>query len=935
VSEALLPGFRLPFFRLFLFHFLFSSMMNPYTRGQHWRSRLRQLGLAALLAGGTTAAAQAQTLTYTVGATTNTTTTYTDLAATGTAIATANTDDANSAVQNLGFSFVFNGTSFTQFVLNTNGFLKLGSTAPTGTAMFINEGGASTDPFQAANNPYIIAPLNIDLKDGSAGTAEYRVSTTGTAPNRVCTIQWKNVQDKVQVSPTQIANMSFQVRLFETTNVVELVYDAATAGTGTPTERYAQVGVKGTGFSTGQLVQMVKGAGDAWSLATPANFYSVSSSGLLNVFSIASVALPDAGRTFRFTPSLAPTNDIAARVIYTLGKVASPTALPQPVSAAITNLGTAAQTNIPVTMNVTGANTFSANATIASLAPGATAVVPLGNLPATMASGTNVFTVSVPADGDNTNNSTTTSQIVSATRLSYINPARAASGSFSVFSNSVSVLATKFTVSGTSVPTDAIISFGNTGATTAYQVLLYDANGGNGLPGKLLYSSATQNRPATGGNVTVALPAIQLPSTFYVGVREASNSGIGLATQPETPVRTGTFFYSQDGNIGWTDLAPTYAIRLGVEIGLAPTPTCATPTALAVTGTTATTATVTFTDASATGSYQLIYGPVGFQPATSGTTVTATSSPATLTNLQPGANYQLYIRSNCTGGGASFLAGPVAFSTSCNAVTSIATFPYSEGFENTATGLPCGLTVLNANNDAATWSINKTAPYAGVNAMRYTSAITNSVAADDWFFTPALTTAANTRYQVAFRYRAEGLVNSPSSYIEKLEVKVGPSATVAGQTTTLYTNANITNTSYALANATSTPAVAVFTPGAGTQYVGFHAYSDANQGNLYVDDLNISASVVTATSSAALLRAVTVFPNPSTTGTFDLEIHGANAKASLAVVVTNTLGQQVYTGTARDNYTNRLDLSTLAPGIYHLQVRNGEETMTRQLAIVK
>jgi hypothetical protein len=915
-------------------------MTNPYTWGP--KRSLQLLGLAGLLLAGATAA-RAQTLTYTVGATTNLVTSYTDLAATGTTIATANTDDANSAAQDIGFTFVFNGASFTQFVLNTNGFLKLGSTAPTAAAMFTNENGtASTDPFQTANNPYIIAPLNIDLKEGSAGGAEYRVSTTGTAPNRVCTIQWKNVQDKTQVATTQIANMSFQVRLYETTNVVELVYDAATAGTGQPAGRLTQVGVKGSGFVTGQLVQMAKGPADDWSAATPANFFSVSSTGLLNVFGIASVSLPDAGRTFRFTPSTAPTNDIAARVIYTLGKVASPTALPQPVSAAITNLGTATQSNIPVTLTVTGANPFSANATIASLAPGATTVVALGNLPATMTAGNNVLTVSVPADGDNTNNSTTTGQIVSATRLSYINPAKALDGAFSVFGNSISVLATKYTVSSPVVPTDAIISFRavattNANATTAYQVLLYDANGSNGLPGKLLYSSAVQNRTAAGGNITVPLPPIQLPSTFYLGVREASASGLSLGTQAETPLRPGTFFYSQDGNIGWTDLSPAYPIRLGMEIGLAPAPTCAAPTALAVTGTTATTATVTFTDAAATGSYQLIYGPVGFQPGNGGTTATVTGSPATLTNLQPGANYQLYIRSNCAGGGSgSLLAGPVAFSTPCNAVTNIAAFPYSEGFENTAAGLPCGLTVLDANNDKATWAINKTAPYAGVNALRYTSAIANSQAADDWFFTPALTTATGTRYQVAFRYRGEGLVNSPSNYTEKLEVKVGPTATPAGQTTTLYTNAAITNTSYALANATSTPAVAVFTPASGgTQYVGFHVYSDANQGNLYIDDLNITTSVVTATSSAALLRAVTVFPNPSATGLFDLEIHGAQARAGLAVRVTNTLGQLVYTGAARDNYTNRLDLSGLAPGIYHLQVRNGDETMTRQLAIVK
>jgi hypothetical protein len=903
--------------------------------------------LAALLLGGATAGAQAQTLSYTVGATTNIAGTYTDLAATGTAIATANTDDANSAAQSIGFSFVFNGTAFTQFVLNTNGFIRMGSVAPTATAMFINEGGASTDPFQTANNPFIIAPLNIDLKEGSAGGAEYRVSTTGTAPNRVCTIQWKNVQDKLQVSPTQLANMSFQVRLYETTNVVELVYDAATASTNTPTARIAQVGVKGTGFATGQLVQLAKGAGDDWSTATPANFFSVASTNLLNVLAIASVALPDAGRTFRFVPSLPPSNDIAVRVIYTLGKVTSPTALPQPVSAAVSNLGTATQANIPVTLSVTGANTFGANATITSLAPGATAIVPLGNLPATMTAGDNTFTVSVPADGDNTNNSTTTGQTVSATRLSYVNPAKPFSSAFSIFSNSASVLATKFTVSTAVVPTDAIISLAavaattangnpNPAATTAYQVLLYDASGGNGLPGKLLYASPIRNRTAAGGNVTVPLPAIQLPTTFYLGVREASNSGISLATQAESPVRTNTFYYSQFGEIGWTDLAPTYAFRLGMELGLAPAPTCATPTALAVTGTTATTATVTFTDASATGSYQLLYGPVGFQPGTAGTTATATGSPATLTGLQPGANYQLYVRSNCPGGGSgSLLAGPVAFSTPCPAATAVAAFPYSEGFENAAAGLPCGLTVLDANGDKATWGINRTAPYAGTNALRYTNPISNNGAADDWFFTPALTTAANTRYQVAFRYRAEGIANSPSNFTEKLEVKAGPSATVAGQTTTLFSNTSITNTSYALANGTSTPAVAVFTPGAGTQYVGFHVFSDALQSNLYVDDLSITTSVVTATTSEALVRAVSVFPNPSATGAFDLEIHGANAKGSLHVLVTNTLGQQVYTGTARDNFTNKLNLTNLAPGLYSLQIRNGDETMTRQLAIVK
>lgn len=915
-------------------------MANSYVLGKDWGSRLRQLGLTALLLGGTTAATQAQILNYTTTNSTNTTTTYTNLGTTGTAIATANTDDANSTAQDIGFTFSYNGTSFTQFVLNTNGFIKLGSTSPSTAAMFLDEtsGSSVVDPFQSPSDANIIAPLNVDLTAGAAGGTEYRVATTGTAPNRVCTIQWKNVQDKANVRPTQYTNLSFQVRLYEGTNVVELVYDAATVGS-TASYRFTQAGLKGAGFASGQLVQVSKQPGTAWSAATFSDFSNVAASNNLNTLIISAAAPPDAGRTFRFTPVPPVANDIALRGVYTPGKIASPTALPQAVRVYIANLGTATQTNIAVTLTISGANTYTVTGTLASLAAGAQGYLTLANLPATLNAGINTVTVSVPNDDNNTNNSVSTTQLVTATRLSHIDPSKGYDGAFSGYGNGSTVFATKFILPAatTTALTDAIVSFGNTGATTAYQVLVYDATGTNGLPGKILYASATQNRPAGGGDVTVTLPNIQLTGTFYLGVREAATTGIGLATQNENPLRSATFYFSADGATNWADMAAQYPYRLGIEVGLAPAPTCTTPTALVVTATTPTTATVTFTDASNTGSYQLVYGPVGFQPATEGTTVTVTGSPATITGLTPGATYQVYVRSNCTGGSTSFFSAPVTFSTGCAAATTIATFPYAEGFENIAAGqtLPCGLTVLDANNDKATWAITKTTPYAGVNALRYTSAITGSVVADDWFFTPPLTTTANTRYQVAFRYRGEGIAPAASSYTEKLEVKVGPSATPAGQTTTLYTNAAITNTSYALANATSTPAVAVFTPGAGTQYVGFHVFSDANQGNLYIDDLSITANVVTATSSAALLRAVSVFPNPSTTGLFDLEIHGAQAKGTLGVLVTNALGQQMYTGSARDNYTNRLDLSGLAPGLYYLQVRNGDETMTRQLAIVK
>ena len=293
----------------------------------------------------------------------------------------------------------------------------------------------------------------------------------------------------------------------------------------------------------------------------------------------------------------------------------------------------------------------------------------------------------------------------------------------------------------------------------------------------------------------------------------------------------------------------------------------------------------------------------------------------------------------CATTGTSTYAGPVSFTTGCAATTSVAAFPYAESFDNIVPGqaLPCGFTVLDANADGTTWRISTENPYSGTNDMRYQGSVVNNAAANDWFFTPALVLpgTANTRYQVAFRYRAAGVGSTGiSNFTESLEVKSGTAATAAGQTNLLYTNASINNLAYGQANGSSTPVVGYLPAGASTQYVGFHVISPANQGNLYIDDLSVTAVTVTGTSEA-LLRAVNVYPNPSTTGVFELAINGANAKQALEVEVTNNLGQRVYAGSARDNFTSRLDLSRLATGLYHLKVKNGDEYMLRQISVVK
>jgi hypothetical protein len=934
---------------LFPFHFQPSHMTNPYTRVKFWSHRMRQLGLTALLAGGATVAAQAQTLNYSTATTTTVAGTFTDLAATGTVITTANTDDANSAAQNIGFSFRYNGVSFTQFVLNTNGLIRLGSAAPSAANMFLqNEASPAPvgiDPIASTSTADVnlLAPFNFDLEAGSSA-AEYRVSTTGTSPNRVCTIQWKNVHDKAAVNASQYANFTFQVKLYETTNVIEYVYNSATAATiGAEIGRYASIGIKGSGIANGQNVLITKGSSATlWPNATL-------TSGTGTRFFFRRTVGPDVGRTFRFAPVVIPANEAAVLALYTLPKLAIPTSTPHVVRTAIANYGSAALNNLVVTLRVTGSNPFTTTTTVPRVAVGDTVVVSFPGFSPTVL-GTNTVSVSVPSDGNNTNNSQTTSQSITSntagyTRLNEGNSSGLGNGTgggmfvarFSANApttvNTVSVFISSFTgFSPVGRTLYAVVTNPTTGAiigrSADYVVAAADVNAVKAFTINAIGTTTPLTVPAGDFMAGLAIPAFT-GTTYYP-----------LGLQAESPTRPNSFYYEDLGGSIPEDVASAGFGVFMIDTNLGTAPSCLPPTAATFTAITGTTAQVSFTGGSASPTgYTIIYGPAGFDPTSTaaGTTITSATLPISLSGLTPNTVYQVYVRTNCSATSQSSLSGPFQLQTGCAPNTVITAFPYSENFDSIIPGqpLPCGVAVLDANTDGATWAINKTAPNSSPNAMRYTSALNNSVAANDWFFTPALTMAAGTRYQVAFRYRAEGIANSPSNYVEKLEVKVGTAANAAGQTTTLYTNANITNTAYALANGTSTPAVAVFTPGAGTRYVGFHVYSDAAQGNLYIDDLSITAGITTATTSETLLRAVTVFPNPSTTGAFDLEIHGANAKGNLGVLVTNNLGQQVYTGSARDNYTNKLDLSGLAAGLYHLQVRNGDETMTRQIAIVK
>ncbi|GAB2962008.1 hypothetical protein GCM10027048_32910 [Hymenobacter coalescens] len=526
--------------------------------------------------------AQAQGLNYQVAGAVNTTTAYADLGTAGTVITTANTDDANSTAQPIGFSFSYNGATFTDFVLNTNGIMRLGTAAPSVANLFANfeaNQAPGIDPTSSTStaNVNLLAPFNFDLESGTAaGGAEYRVATTGAAPNRVCTIQWKNVRDKAGIGATgaaaQYDSFSFQVKLYETSNNIEFVYGPTTPGvTGADGLRFATVGIKGSGASAGQTVLVNKtSSAAAWSTAV-----FITGEYGASAFNYRRASPADAGRTFRFVPAVLPANDIAVAGIYSLGQISSTYYPAHVVTATVTNNSATTKTNIPVTLTVAGVNTFTNVQTVASLASGASTTVSFAAYPLTT-SGANTLTVTVPADDVATNNSKTFAQNVSTDRLSYIEAGQPFAGSISVSSTTAGgSLAVRFNAITPTVVNSIKPTFTGapTGAAPTYRVDLVTAAGASSTPtGTVLYSSPVLTRPtvaATPVTANISVPNVAVPAgDFFVVFREVSG-GVALAYQSEDPLRANTFYFQTSATGAWTLVnTTTLRTRIAVELGL-------------------------------------------------------------------------------------------------------------------------------------------------------------------------------------------------------------------------------------------------------------------------------------------------------------------------------------------------------------------------------
>ncbi|MCR6722334.1 MAG: choice-of-anchor J domain-containing protein [Chitinophagaceae bacterium] len=273
---------------------------------------------------------------------------------------------------------------------------------------------------------------------------------------------------------------------------------------------------------------------------------------------------------------------------------------------------------------------------------------------------------------------------------------------------------------------------------------------------------------------------------------------------------------------------------------------CASPANVKAISPTSTTASVSFVSAGS--SFIVEYGPVGFTPGTGataggGTIVTGATSPINITGLTANTLYDVYIRQSCDGGAEFSGNTKVSVRTLCAPVN----LPYTQDFTGVVVPALPACVSLQDLNGGPTWATVTPNAAWGFNGTALRYLYSETTPADDWLFIQGVNLEAGKNYEVSFKYGS-----TDPLYPERMKVGIGTEAQASAMTTTLLDYPNIiANAAAPFANLGRT----LFTvPADGAYYLGFHAYSHADNFQLFLDSIVVREIPpvdvgVTATSS--------------------------------------------------------------------------------------
>jgi len=646
-------------------------------------------------------------------------------------------------------------------------------------------------------------------------------------------------------------------------------------------------------------------------------------------------------------PATVPAQDAAVLAVRTLTQLPIPAGAPHVVRAVISNRGTAALANLPVTLTVGGANAFSNVQTVAALAPGASVTVSFAAFTPT-ATGTNTVAVNVPPDGNTANDSRSVTQVVNTTTYSYADPGGATGTAALGVAVDGTALACRYSVNSPLNVTQVrsyIINGGgqpsgptSTIGKTVYGVVVDAATNA------LLARSADRVLTAADINTYVSLPLTTLVSVptgtdLLVGMVQLTPPGqtvayVPFGTQAVGPPRPGTFYFLNTNTLDQPiDIAllPNGQLRPMIEAVTAPAAPCPGPTSLTVAAVTATSATLTFTPPAGAGAYTLTYTANGGPPTT--LTPAPTGSPVVLSGLSPATPYAVTLTSAC-GGGQTALAAAVGFNTPQPA-TPYATLPVSESFEGT------WLSVA-AVRDAPTNNWRNT-PATGVRAWRRD----DDGASAGWLTNLGAYVPTSSRGARSARFNS---YDAPLAATGTLDLYVNLGA--AGPKTLSFDYVNVDGNDR-LDVLVSTDGGATFAPTpvltagvspaftfrtvtlastSATTVIRFRATSDYGITDIGLDNVRLTLGL--ATRSEALAAQVGLYPNPAR-GSFTLAVP-AGPPATATATLHNALGQVVQAQRLHLPAAGGMaafDVRGLAPGVYTLQLLTGETLVVKRVVL--
>lgn len=321
------------------------------------------MALSSLLLSGANSLVNAQTKAYAFAQSTGTFTAGTA----GTVLATATGTSGTASLYQvtpydvtLPFNFNYNGAVYSSIKVSSNGYITFGTTAPSASN---STPISSAETYNGAVSVFGKS-LNTFASLGSI-TGDIRTEVVGTAPNREMVIQWTNFRPAYSTSSTTAYAFSFQIRLKETSNVINMVYNSGAFAIGsTNVTGSVQIGLRGA--SNSDYNNRLNASTLAFTSSTlgtdnASTQYTSTTAG-------ATSGMPPAGFTYTWTPPtcFAPvvTTSSSTPNSITVNWTA-PTPTPGSYDVYYNTTGVApTSTTTPTQTNITGTT-----ATISSLAP--------------------------------------------------------------------------------------------------------------------------------------------------------------------------------------------------------------------------------------------------------------------------------------------------------------------------------------------------------------------------------------------------------------------------------------------------------------------------------------------------------------------------------------------------------------------------------------